>query len=136
MVGASRVDAMLVRDHLPELSGQEARVSMYRFNKIVTQATAQMAADKEGVSLSSSRVHMYESKCILPVRDVILVLLECIQSAEMYRLYMKIRSDTPYVRVRQLPHVHHSATGSYISLLYPNPYIIRLGLGLRSWLCG
>ena len=35
------------------------------FNKIAIQATAQMAADKEAVSLS--RVHMYESKCILPL---------------------------------------------------------------------
>ena len=34
------------------------------FNKIAIQPTAQMAADKEAVGLS--RVHMYESKCILP----------------------------------------------------------------------
>ena len=34
------------------------------FNKIATQARAQMAADKEAVGLS--RFHMYESKCILP----------------------------------------------------------------------
>ena len=33
------------------------------FNKIAIQARAQMAADKEAVGLS--RVHMYESKCIL-----------------------------------------------------------------------
>ena len=37
-----------------------------RFNKISIQATAQMAADKEAIGLS--RVHMYESKCILPLR--------------------------------------------------------------------
>ena len=33
-------------------------------NKIAIQATAQMAADKEALGLS--RVHMYESNCILP----------------------------------------------------------------------
>ena len=38
-----------------------------RLNKIVIQATAQMAADKEAVGLS--RVDMYESKCILPLWD-------------------------------------------------------------------
>ena len=38
-----------------------------RFNKIVIQPTAQMAVDMENVGLS--RVHMYESKCILPLRD-------------------------------------------------------------------
>ena len=38
-----------------------------RFNKITIRARAQMAADKEGVGLS--RVHMNESKCILPLRD-------------------------------------------------------------------
>ena len=32
---------------------------------IAIQATAQMAADKEAVGLS--RVHMYESRCILPL---------------------------------------------------------------------
>ena len=36
-------------------------------NQIAIQATAQMAADKEAVGLSS--VHIYESKCILPLRD-------------------------------------------------------------------
>ena len=41
--------------------------SSTRFNKIAIQATAQMAADKEAVGLS--RVHMYESKCMLPLRD-------------------------------------------------------------------
>ena len=35
--------------------------------KIVIQARAHMVADKEAVGLS--RVHMYESKCILPLRD-------------------------------------------------------------------
>ena len=40
---------------------------IFRFNKIAIQARAQMAADKEAVGLS--RVHMYESKCILPLRD-------------------------------------------------------------------
>ena len=44
-----------------------------------------MAADKEVVGLSS--VHMYESKCILPLYEIIvyylniLKLLECTQSA-------------------------------------------------------
>ena len=38
-----------------------------RFNKIAIQATAQMAADKEAISLS--RVHMYESNCMLPLQD-------------------------------------------------------------------
>ena len=37
------------------------------FNKIAIQARVQMAADKETVGFS--RVHMYESKCILPLRD-------------------------------------------------------------------
>ena len=37
------------------------------FNKIAVQAKAQMAADKEARVLS--RVYMYESKCILPLRD-------------------------------------------------------------------
>ena len=41
--------------------------SSTRFNKIAIQATVQMAADKEAVGLS--RVHMYESKCMLPLRD-------------------------------------------------------------------
>ena len=36
-----------------------------RFNKIAIQATAQMAADKEAVGLSS--VHMYDS-CILSLQ--------------------------------------------------------------------
>ena len=36
-------------------------------NRIAIQVTAQMAADKEAIGLS--RVHMYESKCILPLRD-------------------------------------------------------------------
>ena len=47
-----------------------------------------MAADKKAVGLS--RVHIYESKCILPLRDnclfilllTILALLECTQSAD------------------------------------------------------
>ena len=38
-----------------------------RFNKIAIQTTAQMAADKEAVGLS--RVHTYESKCLLLLRD-------------------------------------------------------------------
>ena len=38
-----------------------------RFKKLAIQARAQMAADKEAVGLS--RVHMYESKCILPLRE-------------------------------------------------------------------
>ena len=52
-----------------------------RFNKITIQARAQMAADKETVGLS--KVHMYESKCILPLRDncLFITLLECTQSA-------------------------------------------------------
>ena len=35
--------------------------------RLPRDATAQMAADKEAAGLS--RVHMYESKCILPLRD-------------------------------------------------------------------
>ena len=41
------------------------------------EATAQMAADTEAIGLS--RVHMYESKCIL---SILLILLECTQSAD------------------------------------------------------
>ena len=37
------------------------------FNKIVIHATAQMATEKEAGGIS--RVHMYESKCILPLQD-------------------------------------------------------------------
>ena len=37
------------------------------FNKIAIQAGAHMAADKEAVGLS--RVHVYESKYIPPLRD-------------------------------------------------------------------
>ena len=37
------------------------------FNKIAIQATAQMVVDKEAVGLS--RVHVYESRCIMPLRD-------------------------------------------------------------------
>ena len=43
-------------------------INLTRFNKIAIQARAQMAADKEAVGLS--RVHMYESKCILHLRRV------------------------------------------------------------------
>ena len=45
------------------------RVRLYltRFNKIAIQARAHVAADKEAIA--SSRVHMYESKCMLPLRD-------------------------------------------------------------------
>ena len=39
-------------------------------NKIAIQTRAQIAADKQAVGLS--RVHMYESKCILPLRDTCL----------------------------------------------------------------
>ena len=42
-------------------------IAGHRFNKIPIQARAQMAADKEAVGLSI--VHMYESKCVLPLRD-------------------------------------------------------------------
>ena len=42
-------------------------IDLTRFNKIAIQARAQMAAVKEAVGLS--RVHIYESKCILPLRD-------------------------------------------------------------------
>ena len=38
--------------------------NLTRFNKVAIQARAQTAADKEAAGLS--RVHMYESKCILP----------------------------------------------------------------------
>ena len=38
------------------------------------KATAQMAADKEAVGLS--RDHMYESKCILFLRDIVYSVLE------------------------------------------------------------
>ena len=41
--------------------------NLTRFNNIVIQARAQMSADKDAVGLS--RVHMYESKCILPLRN-------------------------------------------------------------------
>ena len=42
---------------------------LIRFNKIAIQARAETAADKEAVGLS--RVHMYESKCILPLNEII-----------------------------------------------------------------
>ena len=42
-------------------------LDLTKFNKIAIEATAQMAADKEAIDFS--RVHMYESKCILPLRD-------------------------------------------------------------------
>ena len=54
-----------------------------RFNNIDTQATAQMAVDKESVCLS--RVHAYESKCIMPdilAYSVHKLLLACTQSAD------------------------------------------------------
>ena len=38
-----------------------------RFNTIAIQATGQMVGDNEAVGLS--RVHMYDSKCILPLRE-------------------------------------------------------------------
>ena len=38
-----------------------------RMNKIAMQAAAHMAADTEAVGLS--RVHVYESRCILRLRD-------------------------------------------------------------------
>ena len=41
-----------------------ARLKGQRFNKI---AIEEIAADKEAFGLS--RVHMYESKCSLPLRD-------------------------------------------------------------------
>ena len=44
-----------------------SNLSLTRFDKIAIQARAQMAADNEAVGLL--RVHMYESKCILPLRD-------------------------------------------------------------------
>ena len=37
------------------------KIDLTRLNKIATQATYQMAADKEAVGLSRS--HLYESKC-------------------------------------------------------------------------
>ena len=39
------------------------------FNKISIQARAQMAADKEAVGLYKLRVHTYQSKCNMPLRD-------------------------------------------------------------------
>ena len=43
------------------------------FNKIAIQATAQMDANNEAVGLSG--VHMYESKRILPLYDIIVNIL-------------------------------------------------------------
>ena len=45
----------------------DTNIDLTRFNNSSTPATAQMAADKEAVVLS--RVHLCESKCILPLRD-------------------------------------------------------------------
>ena len=47
---------------------RELTCGLTRFNKIATQATAQMAADKEAVGLP--RVQMYECMCILPALKV------------------------------------------------------------------
>ena len=51
---------------------------IFRFNKIAIQARAQMAADKEAVGLS--RVHMYESKCILPYEIIVYSVLKHINN--------------------------------------------------------
>ena len=49
------------------VSPNNATTSLTQFGKIAIQATAQMAEDKEAIGLS--RVHMYKSKCILPLQD-------------------------------------------------------------------
>ena len=69
------------------------------FNKIAIQARAQMAADKEAVGLS--RVHMYESKCILTRYLSILflnivTLLECTQSADNLFLSFMVLWEKEY----------------------------------------
>ena len=51
------------------MNDQPHQSCLTRFGKIAIQATAQMAAVKEAVGLS--RVHVYESKRILPLRDVV-----------------------------------------------------------------
>ena len=48
-----------MKDNIPAYEVQ-LQEDLTRFNTIVIQARAQMAADKEAVGLS--RVHMYESK--------------------------------------------------------------------------
>ena len=50
-----------------------------RFNKIAIQATGQMAGDKEAIGFS--RVHMYESKFVLPLRD------NCLLFSSLYRFW-------------------------------------------------
>ena len=69
---------MYARDYIVVIGGQckprrlgDQRGSKChtRFNKIAMQATAQMAAYKEAVGLS--RVHMYESKFLLPYEDTL-----------------------------------------------------------------
>ena len=45
-------------------------MDLTRFHKIAIQAAAHIAANRTSVGLS--RVHMYESKCILPPRDSLL----------------------------------------------------------------
>ena len=56
-------------------------INLTRFNTIAIQATAQMAADNEAVGLS--RVHMGESKCILPLRDCFSFVLKHINTTRM-----------------------------------------------------
>ena len=56
-----------------------------RFNKIAIQAAADVAADKEAVVLS--RVHMYESKCILcPYEILVYSVLIHINTARMHSI--------------------------------------------------
>ena len=61
--------------HMPQLDfdsslqifPSENRQMLTRFNEIAIQARVQMDAHKKAVGLS--RVHMYESKCSLLLRD-------------------------------------------------------------------
>ena len=65
---------------IPDVPGFQVSF-LTRFKKIAIQATAQMAADKEAFGLS--RVDMYESKCILPLKIIVHSVLEHINTTRM-----------------------------------------------------
>ena len=71
-------------------------LELTRFNKIVIQASSYMAAGKEAFS----RVHMYYSKCNLPLQFKILVyfVLEHIDTNSMHIIYTIICLKSVAVR--------------------------------------
>ena len=67
-----------------------------RFNNIAIQARAQMATDKEAVGLS--KVHMYESKCIMPLQDnCTLTLIGCTHPVVNLAHSFTVLSDKEYL---------------------------------------